>query len=79
MVTFATTKGVEIRLTLRRIERLQAQLNYTLSSAEGTGSNETAYYSASYNGTAIPTITSPLDFNQTHRGSVLLDYRFGRQ
>jgi hypothetical protein len=74
---FATTRGIEIRLTLRRIERLQAQLNYTLSSAEGTGSNETAYYSANYNGTAMPTITSPLDFNQTHRGSLLLDYRFG--
>jgi hypothetical protein len=74
---FNTTKGLEFKLILRRIERLQAQINYTLTAAEGTGANETAYYSASYNGTQVPTITSPLDYNQTHRGSILLDYRFG--
>jgi hypothetical protein len=74
---FTTTKGLELKLTMRRMERLQAQFNYTLSSAEGTGANETAYYSAVYNGSQIPTVTSPLDYAQTHRGSLLLDYRFG--
>ncbi|MGD9486459.1 MAG: TonB-dependent receptor [Calditrichaceae bacterium] len=74
---FATTKGVEIRLNLRRSKRLQAQMNYTYTSAEGTGSGETSYHGAVYRNTVKPTITSPLDFNQTHRGSINLDYRFG--
>ncbi|MCB0295450.1 MAG: TonB-dependent receptor, partial [Calditrichaeota bacterium] len=39
---FATTKGLELGLTLRRINRIQGQLNYTLSQAEGTGSTRTS-------------------------------------
>jgi hypothetical protein len=74
---FATTKGLEFKLTLRRIARIQAQLNYTLTSAEGTGSEESSYYGAVYRGTQAPTITSPLEFEQAHRGALLLDYRFG--
>jgi outer membrane receptor protein involved in Fe transport len=76
---FSTNKGLEIKLTMRRHNRLQGQLNYTLTSAEGTGSGETAYISSvdRANG-VLPTILSPLDFSQTHRGSMLLDYRFGK-
>ena len=74
---FATTRGLEFKLTLRRTARLQAQLNYTVTAAEGTGSGETTYYGAVYRGTQAPTITSPLDFEQTHRGSINLDYRWG--
>ncbi len=74
---FATTKGLEFKVNLRRTNRLQAQLNYTLTSAEGTGSGESTYYGAVYRGTQVPTITSPLDFEQAHRGSIILDYRWG--
>ena len=74
---FATTKGLEFKVNLRRVNRLQAQLNYTLTDAEGTGSGESTYYGAVYRGTQVPTITSPLEFEQTHRGSVILDYRWG--
>ena len=35
---FATSKGVEFKITLRRTNRVEAQLNYTFASAEGTGS-----------------------------------------
>jgi hypothetical protein len=75
---FATTKGLEFRLTLRRTNRVQAQINYTLTSAEGTGSTETSYHGAVYNTEQTPTILSPLDYSQTHVGSVILDYRFGK-
>ncbi len=75
---FATTKGVEFKLTLRRVNRLQAQFNYTLTDAEGSGSNSTSYRAALDRGTPVPTVTSPLDYSQTHRGSINLDYRFGR-
>ena len=74
---FATTKGLEFKWTLRRIARIQARLNYTLTSAEGTGSGESSYYGAVYRGTQAPTITSPLDYENLHRGSLLLDYRWG--
>lgn len=74
---FATTKGIELRLMLRRYKRFQAQMNYTYTQAEGTGSGETSYHGANYRDSQKPTITSPLDYNQKHRGTVNLDYRFG--
>lgn len=73
---FATTKGLEFTLTLRRVNRLQARVGYTLQDAAGTGSNTTSAISSIENGTLRPTIISPLTFNQAHRGSVNLDYRF---
>lgn len=75
---FVTTKGVELTLRLRRINRLRAQVNYTYSDAQGTGSTPGASVSSVENGTLYPSVISPLDFNQTHRGSVNLDYSFGK-
>ncbi|MCB0276252.1 MAG: TonB-dependent receptor [Calditrichaeota bacterium] len=75
---FATTKGLDLKLTMRRTNRLQAQFNYTYSNAEGTGSNETSYRSAVDRNTATPTTVNPLDFNQTHTGAINLDYRYGK-
>ncbi len=75
---FVTTRGLEFKFNLRRVNRLQAQLNYTLTKAEGTGSSENAYVGAIERSTNAPTRVSPVDFNQQHKGSILLDYRFGR-
>lgn len=75
---FATTKGMDFKLTMRRTNRLQAQLNYTYTNAEGTGSNETSYRSALYLGTQTPTTVNPLDFSQSHTGALNLDYRFNK-
>jgi outer membrane receptor protein involved in Fe transport len=75
---FATTQGLELRLTLRRTNRLQTQVNYTLSDAEGTGSNETSYLSAVEQSSYPPKTINPLDFSQAHVGSIVLDYRFGK-
>ncbi len=74
---FATTKGVELVFKLSRIRRLQAQFNYTLSDARGTGSTVNSGIAGIENNANLPTVVSPLDFNQTHRGSAYLDYRFG--
>ena len=74
---FATTKGLEFALKLRRYKRLRGELNYTLSDARGTGSSLNSAVSGIENNSNLPTILSPLDFNQTHRGSAFLDYRFG--
>jgi hypothetical protein len=75
---FATTQGLELRMTLRRTNRLQAQVNYTLTNSEGTGSSEISYIAAVEQVSFPPKTVNPLDFAQTHVGSVILDYRFGK-
>lgn len=75
---FATTQGLELRLTLRRTNRLQAQLNYTLTASDGTGSSEIAYIAAVEQVSFPPKTVNPLEFAQTHVGSIILDYRFGQ-
>ncbi len=73
---FATTKGIEFQFKLRRVNNLRTELNYTLSDARGTGSYTGSAISGVENETGLPTIISPLDFNETHRGSIFLDYRY---
>ncbi len=75
---FVTTRGLEFKFSLRRVNRLQAQFNYTLTKAEGTGSGENNFAGAIENQTAVPTTINPLDFNQQHKGSIILDYRWGQ-
>ena len=74
---FATTKGVEFVFKLRRTNRLRSELYYTLSDARGTGSTTVSGISGIENDSDLPTIISPLDFNETHRGSMYFDYRWG--
>ena len=73
---FATTKGIEFQFKLRRVNNLRTELNYTLSDARGTGSYTGSAISGVENETNLPTVISPLDFNETHRGSIFLDYRY---
>ncbi|RMD92027.1 MAG: TonB-dependent receptor, partial [Calditrichaeota bacterium] len=75
---FATTKGFELSLTIRRIERVSAFLSYTFSDAQGTGSFPNSAVGAVELDDPIPTVVSPLDFSQRHRGSISFDYRFGK-
>lgn len=75
-----TTKGIELTLKLRRTNRLSAQVNYTLSSSRGTGSDSrsTRIAISDVSFAKYPLFISNMDHNQPHRGSVLLDYRFGK-
>jgi hypothetical protein len=77
---FGTTKGVEMTLELRRTNRLSARVNYTASDSRGSGSNPNSSATAvSDEGTArFPNFINPLDFNQAHRGTIFVDYRFGK-
>ena len=77
---FTTSKGVEFKFTMRRTERITASLNYTFASATSTGSNtaSAAGLWAAGSIVSLPHYTFPADFNQTHRGSILLDYRFAK-
>ncbi len=76
---FATTKGLEFSLLLRRISGFSANMNYTMSQAEGTGSGRSSYLAALDRGSEAPLMVNPVDFNQTHSGSINLDYRLMSQ
>lgn len=73
---FATTKGLEFSLKIRRIERIRAELNYTYSDSRGTNSFVSSAFGSVQVNNNVPTIILPLDYDQTHRGSISLDYRF---
>jgi len=77
---FGTVKGLEFTLDLRRTKRLSARINYTLQDARGTGSNPTSAFGVVERQDIgrYPDFINPLDFNQTHRGSIMLDYRFAK-
>ncbi|MFA6981164.1 MAG: TonB-dependent receptor [Ignavibacteriaceae bacterium] len=77
---FSTVKGIEFKLDLRRTQRIYAAIDYTYSDAEGTGSTPTeAGRGVWQSPTAepfLPMQIAPLTFNQAHRGSLNLDYRY---
>ena len=77
---FSTVKGVELTLELRRTRRLAAKVNYTLSSAYGTGASPRAGRVAVSDDiqARYPLTMAMLDYHQPHRGTIMLDYRFNR-
>jgi outer membrane receptor protein involved in Fe transport len=77
---FATSKGLEFTLELRRTNRLSARVNYALSDARGTGNASGSNWVAVSDATnaRFPNFTVPLSYNQTHRGNLTLDYRWGK-
>lgn len=78
---FATTMGVSLQLTMRRTERIYLSTNYTYSDARGTGSSPSSSFRALWLSPTetpyLPKYPMTLAFDQTHRGSVNVDYRFG--
>jgi len=80
---FATTKGVEIAFNMRRTARFQTNASITFQDAQGTGSfpnSARGIVGAPLDGVTIfkPQYISPLEFNNSFRGNINLDYRFGR-
>jgi outer membrane receptor protein involved in Fe transport len=78
---FSTSKGIEFVFTLRRTARITAQLNYTFSDARSTASDQTGsngIWQLGLGPSSLPKYVFPTNFDQAHRGSVLLDYRFAR-
>jgi len=75
---FSTNKGIELSLRIRRMNRVRAEINYTYSDARGTNSTPTGGSGAAQTTGTLPTVIAPLDFSQTHRGTLMLDYRFGK-
>jgi outer membrane receptor protein involved in Fe transport len=71
---FSTVKGFTFQYDLRRTGNFQAQLNYTLQFADGTGSDARSQLEIS----KLQNVRSiyPLNFDERHRFAVNLDYRY---
>lgn len=79
---FATTKGVEISFNMRRVERFMANATISFNDAQGTGSypnSNNGIVNAPLDGVTIfePAYVSPLEYNNSVRGNLSVDYRFG--
>ncbi|MCH7496408.1 MAG: TonB-dependent receptor [Candidatus Marinimicrobia bacterium] len=75
---FSVATGVELSVTTRRIGRLQVLANYTFTDARGTNSfPNSAVGNLSNTGLSAPSLISPLTFQQRHKGTLNLDYRYG--
>lgn len=81
-VDFATTKGLEVSVNMRRYQRLAINGNMTLQDARGTGS----YPDANRGIVGAPVVAgqpytpkniSPLEFDRPFIANLNLDYRFG--
>jgi outer membrane receptor protein involved in Fe transport len=74
---FGTIKGFTATFNLRRTSRIQAQVNYTYSHAEGTGSSfgEHADIAWQEEDPHFPRIIAPLTYDQRHKGTVVIDTR----
>ena len=78
---FSTSKGIEFTFTLRRTARVSAQVNYTFADARSTASDQggsNGIWQLGLGPNSLPKYVFPVNFNQGNRGSVLLDYRFGK-
>jgi len=81
----ATIKGVEIAYNMRRIERFKADANISFTSGDGTGSfpnSNRGLVGAPLDplltpGGFTPVYIQPLDYNQSIRTALSLDYRWG--
>jgi len=75
---FATIKGLDIGWTMRPMHNVAANLNYSLSYAQGTGSVSNSQRNIAWTASNPPKQSSPLDFDQRHKISANLDWRFGK-
>lgn len=80
---FATTKGVEVQLTMRRYKRLAINASLSFQDARGTGSfpnSNAGIVGAPLDGVTVfrPQYVSPLSFNRDLSGVISFDYRFGK-
>ncbi len=77
---YGTIKGLDFGLLMRRTGRTTVRLSYSLAYATGTGSSPQTQRRIAWTFqpgvTEPPKSTSPLDFDQRHKISASIDYRF---
>ncbi len=74
---FATSKGISATFRLRRTMRISGQVNYTLSYAEGTGSESGSHFNIAWaeDDPHFPQVIMPLEYDRRHKGSANIDVR----
>jgi len=73
-IDFGTVKGFTVQYDLRRIQNAELRLAYTLQFADGTGSDLNSQRGLTTRGN-LRTLY-PLNFDERHSISTILDYRF---
>jgi outer membrane receptor protein involved in Fe transport len=77
-VDFTTTKGATVEFDLRRTNNVSMNANYTLSFAQGTGSDSETATTIAWRGNYFPDFITPAAFDRRHNINVSMDYRLGR-
>jgi outer membrane receptor protein involved in Fe transport len=75
---FGTIKGLEFSLKMRRVHNIALDLNYSLSWSNGTGSYANSHSNVAWTSSEVPIQTSPLDYDQRHKLTGIVDYHTGR-
>jgi outer membrane receptor protein involved in Fe transport len=75
---FATIKGVDVGFKMRPVNHISADVSYSLSYAQGTGSVSNTQGNIAWTASQPPRMTSPLDFDQRHKLALNVDYRLGK-
>jgi len=75
---YGTIKGLEFNLKMRRTRNIMADIKYTLSYANGTGSFNSELRNVAWVKGIPPKHTAPLEFDQRHKLVGLFDLRFGK-
>lgn len=76
-IDFGTVQGFTLSYNMRRTKNVTLRASYTLQFAKGTGSSETSGLSIIANGQPNLRTLTNLSFDQRHRLSANIDYRFG--
>jgi len=74
-IDFGTVKGFTFQYDMRRTGNISANINYTLQFADGTGSDPES--NASLNRRSNVRNLIPLNFDERHRLTASIDYRYG--
>lgn len=75
---YGTAKGLDLQYSLRPARHVGADISYSLSFANGTGSLSTTQRNIAWTSSQPPKQTAPLDFDQRHKISASLDLRNGK-
>lgn len=75
-IDFGTVKGITVAYDLRRVKNVSLRASYTLQFANGTGSSTTTSFNLVNSGQPNLRTVFPLDYDQRHQITGVLDYRF---
>ena len=75
---YGVVKGLSTALKMRRMRGVLIDVNYTMQWANGTGSDPATNFNIAWIGDNYPTSVNPLDYDQRHTGSVMVDYQAGK-